>query len=356
MEYRFEDNSVVLTKVPRRIKKITATRLGAILGVNTWQTPFKTWCDMLNVYKEPFEDNKFTLAGKAIEPIIINYLRDEYEFGESLVDPEMYFGNTWNEVKRKYDFYPNEKIMGGMWDSAVIDEDGKIVTIIEIKTTSRPQDWVDGVPLYYLLQGLQYGFLEGADRVLIPVAFLDDDDYAHPAKFKVKEGKNFKVYAFDTLKTTFEVDGETINIEQAIDYAKEWYEAYIKTGHSPKWDTKADVEILTALNTMRPDLDENVEIEDILSELDRLEHEIAVIREDTKLDGLEEELKNHTDSLKRLLQESLGEEGEKAEAGKWTLTKGERNSVDSDKLKADGIYDTYTKKTITYTLRKAKND
>jgi len=38
--YLIEDNRVKLTELPKKFKKLTATRFATILGLNSWQTPF----------------------------------------------------------------------------------------------------------------------------------------------------------------------------------------------------------------------------------------------------------------------------------------------------------------------------
>ena len=80
MDWKFnpEKTRVVLDAPPRNTLRLTATRLGSVLDMNAWQTAFSAWCEITKVYKRPFEDTKYTLAGKAIEPIIIDYLREYF--------------------------------------------------------------------------------------------------------------------------------------------------------------------------------------------------------------------------------------------------------------------------------------
>lgn len=64
--------------IPKRPKRITGTRFASVLGLDRWNSPFKTWCAITKTYEEPFEDNKYTIAGKTIEPKIIDYLKKAY--------------------------------------------------------------------------------------------------------------------------------------------------------------------------------------------------------------------------------------------------------------------------------------
>ena len=72
----FTGDRVVITP-PARPKKITGTRFASILGLDVWNSPFKTWCAITRTYEEPFVETS-TRAGKAIEPLVIDYLNRTY--------------------------------------------------------------------------------------------------------------------------------------------------------------------------------------------------------------------------------------------------------------------------------------
>lgn len=88
----------IRTEVPNA-KRITGTRFASILGLDRWSSPFKTWCAITRTYEEPFVDNKYTVAGKTIEPKVIDYLNKVYFFGAlnsptDIYGPD-YFKKTW---------------------------------------------------------------------------------------------------------------------------------------------------------------------------------------------------------------------------------------------------------------------
>ena len=176
----FKDGTLHV-EVPKKPKKMTGTRLASVLNLDKWNTPFKTWCAITKTYEDPFTENQYTLAGKTIEPKIINYLNKFY-FLNCVKSPtdiygEDYFNKTFG------DFFPKEAIFGGMWD-ALVYEDGKPVAVIEIKTSKRVEDWEDGkAPIYYSLQAALYAKLLGLDQVYMVAAFLEDKDYKHPENF-----------------------------------------------------------------------------------------------------------------------------------------------------------------------------
>jgi len=60
-----DGNRVEITP-PKRCKKLTGTRFAAALGLDRWTTPFEVWCAVTRTYEKPFEDNKYTIAGKSL--------------------------------------------------------------------------------------------------------------------------------------------------------------------------------------------------------------------------------------------------------------------------------------------------
>lgn len=351
MDWKFNEDKtrIVLGKPPKSRLKVTGTRMGAILGLNPWSTPFKMWCEIVKLHKDPFIENEYTKAGNVIEPIIISWLNKEV-FDGSVKDPNQFYGNISAKKLKKFDFYADEKVFGGMWDAKVVDDNGKTYAVIEIKTTSRPQDWVDGVPDEKLLQALLYAHLDGVKRAFVVVAFLEEHDYMNPHLFKPVKDKNIKIMPFDTETTTIMFDGTPCTVAELVSYAQQWWDAYVVTGISPEFTTKDEM-ILKVLKTAKPNQDEDVDLGSLLKRIDEAEARINLVRKDNKLDDLEKDLKVLKDALKERLTTSLGEEDEKVEVGRWTLSKSERTSVDTDALKKDGLYEHYTKTSVSYTLK-----
>lgn len=351
MDWNFNDDKtrVVLDKAPSRVKKITAGRLGTVLGMNAWQSSFYGWCDMTKVYSEPFTDNKYTIAGKVIEPLITKYLKGI--FGEkNVLSPEEYYHTKDAKKFTGYDFFKGTKIFGGMWDAVIVNNRGEIIAVIEIKTSSRPQDWVNGVPDEKLAQGLLYGHLLDVPKTYIVGAFLEDSDYVRPENFVPSED-NTKIYPFDTHEATIELDDEDCTIGDLTEYAEQWYNAYIKTGISPEFDENKDKDILKELRKINP---ESTDLTKVVQDIKSKRLEIEKIREENNLDELEKDVENLKEGLKRLLTDALGEDDTKAEVGGFVLTKTVRKGIDSNKLRADGIYENYLKESVSYTLKETK--
>jgi len=328
---------------PKKPKKITGTRLASVLELDRWNTPFKTWCAITRTYEEPFIDNKYTIAGKTIEPKIIDYLNKVYFFG-GLKSPTDIYGKDY--FKKTYgDFFPREKVFGGMWD-ALYYEDGKISSVIEIKTTKRAEDWTKGAPEYYAIQAALYAHLLGIDDVVMVASFLEEPDYEHP--------KNFVPSADNTIIDEFKVSERFPHFINHMNRALVWWKEHVEVGISPAFDETKDADILKELrkNTLTP----NTDIQGLLSEGERLKDEIEAIKKDkiadkeARLEEIKEVLKKHCMEQFRDGDKKVALTGQKYE---WVLSKSESIEIDKDTLKKDGLLEKYSKPKATYRFTQA---
>lgn len=341
-KYHFEDHHIVLDNKPRSFKKMTATRFAAVLGLNAWNTPFTTWCAITRTWEQPFEDSIYTIAGKTIEPkiqeycdkrLFMNVTRPEDIYGKD------FFHKTWG------DFFHDTKIFGGMWDALGKDEETGEDFVIEIKTTKRAEDWEDGVPPYYKLQAALYTYLLGLDKFVVPVSFLEPSDYDNPDAF-VPSYENTKVFEFSLAE-------EYPNfVEDYIRPAKDFWEKHVMTGISPNYDERRDSEPLKALrkNTIKP-TDNNLQTlldkaEALKSKIDKNAVEMAETNSEYK--EVQAGLKDYMKSQFREGDDHVEVKGKHIN---FILGKSVRTTVDSKKLKADDLYDQYSKQSETYTLK-----
>lgn len=323
---------------PKRPKKCTGTRFASILGLDRWNTPFKTWCAITRTYEEPFVDNKYTIAGKIIEPKVIDYLNKTYFFGD-LKSPtdiygEDYFKKTWGN------FFPNAGHFGGMWD-ALYYEDGNVAAVIEIKTTKRAEDWTDGTaPDHYALQAALYAYLLGVDTVVMVASFLEDEDYEYPEKF-VPSVDN-------TIIDEFNVSERYPQFQAHIDRATQWWKEHVLTGISPEFDEKKDADILKELrkNTITVDTD----IDALIKEGERLKGEIDTILEKVtdkqkRFDEIKKAVRAYCMNQFRDGDQRVAIPGERYE---WILSKSVSTEIDKKALEKDGLLDKYSKEKIGY--------
>jgi len=335
---KWNENRVEIAP-PKRCKKLTGTRFAAVLGLDKWTTPFEVWCAVTRTYEKPFEDNKYTIAGKIIEPKIIEYLNKLY-FGGSLKTPtdvygENYFQKTWG------DFFPDHAFLGGMWDALAYNDKGEVESVIEIKTTGRVEDWADGkAPHHYALQACLYAYLLGVDHVVMVASFLEEKDYVNPEAFEPS--------VENTIIDEFLLSERYPQFYKFIAAAIQWWDEHVVTGISPPFDEKVDKEILAALRKNVVESEED--LTSIIKEAEKLKTAIDAVKASIKED--EKRLKELTESIKAYCSKQFRDGDNKVEIeGKdyvFTLTRSEKLTIDEEALKADGIYDKYAVPTETF--------
>ena len=326
---------------PKRPKKLTATRFATVLGLNPWSTPFEVWCEITKTYQKPFEETIYTAAGKTIEPKQAQFMKKSY-FMTNIVTPTDIYGEDY--FNRTYgDFFKDEPIFGGMWDYLLFDENKKPVTVLEMKTTKRAEDWAKDIPEYYALQAALYAYLLGVDSVVMVASFLEDKDYKAPEAF-VPSSEN-------TIVIPFKVSERYPDFEKLIKKTKTWWKDCVEGGISPVFDEKKDADILKELrkNNVNPETD----LTALIEEAEGLQVKLDKVAEETAAD--EKRLKVLKDQIKELSKKQfrLGDKEVVVHGASfdWVTSRTVTLKVDEDLMKQDGILDKYkTKATETVKL------
>lgn len=330
---QWNGNNTITVDAPKRPKKCTGTRFAAVLGLNKWTSPFNAWCAITRTYEEPFEDTIYTIAGKTIEPKQAEYMKEKY-FWKNLVTPtdvygEDYFSKTYG------DFFKSQPIFGGMWDYLFSDKDGKPITVMEMKTTKRVEDWLEDIPEYYAMQAALYAYLLGVDDVIMVCTVLGDKDYEKPGEFVVTTD--------NTFERPFKVSERYPNMAQIIADVEKWWNEHVVTGISPEYDEKVDADILKELrkNNVNPDSD----VEALIAEAEELKAQIDKAK-DTVADA-EKRYKKVTEMLKKIAMTQFREGDKEVEMkGKsflWVTSRSVSTSteIDQNKMAEDGILEKY---------------
>lgn len=338
---KWNDDKTITVSPPKKPKKITGTRFAAVQGLNKWNTEFKTWCEITKTYIEPFEDTIYTIAGKTIEPKQADYIEEKY-FWEKLVRPtdiygEDYFNKTFG------DFFPDEAIFGGMWDYLFTDKDGKPTTVLEMKTTKRAEDWLDDIPEYYAMQAALYAYLLHVDDVIMVCTILEDKDYEHPEDMVISED--------NTFERKFKVSERYPDMDKTIRKVEKWWKDHVVGGTSPKYDEKADAEILKELrkNNYNPETD----LTELITEAEELTEKINTHLAKIKTD--EDRLKVIKNQIKEASKEQF-RDGDKevvihGATYDWVTSRSVTLNVDEKAMEKDGVLEKYkTKKTETVKL------
>jgi len=227
----------------------------------------------------PFEDTVYTIAGKTIEPKQAEYMKRSY--GMDLISPTDRYGADYFN-KTYGDFFPEDKKLGGMWDYLATDEEGKVDTVLEMKTTKRAEDWADDIPEYYALQAALYAYLLGIDKVVMVASFLEEKDYDKP--------ENFKPSYKNTITVEFKVSERYPDFADKVTKVEKWWNEHVKTGISPVFDEKRDEAILKALRTNSVDTTSE-DIQSMIAEAEKLK---------TEVDEVEKAIKEKADRLDTL--------------------------------------------------------
>jgi hypothetical protein len=321
-------------------KKLTGTRIGAVLGLNGYKSDFGVWCEIARVAEEPFTGNKYTEAGIAIEPKLGEWCKEN--ISPYIVTPEQWFKTS----EKLYDHFPKEPIFGGMWDFLVLDGPlgkGKPIGLVETKTSSRPQDWTDGVPASYAAQALLYAALLGVDRVFVPVAFLDPQDYDDPSSFVCTEDNTF----------IYDLTVSGSDIVNMMACAMDWYEASVVGNVSPVFDEKKDK---VFLDIMRKSEVKSDGLEALAKEAAILEAKIEDAVAKAGLAEMEKSLKAIKDRMKPEFVKLFTDKDDVVSAYGWKVKRTDRETIDKEALKRDNLLAQYTIFTASYTMTKEKNN
>lgn len=246
--FEWTNDGRIKTNVPMAPKKMTGTRFAQILVPGRFNSPFEAWCEIMRVYEKPFEENKYTRAGEAIQPIQTEYVQQD-ECTLEVADPQAVYGEN-PETQTNYDFFPHDDLFGGMWDAVGRTKDGTIEKVYEMKTTGlkNANYWERerfGIPMDKLLQGALYAYLLGLSAVTMVSSYLKPEDYDAPETYVCSEQNTQKrEIKLSEISHSFE--------EEYIEKAKRWWDTHVVTGLSPRFDLEKDQKIIEALEKIVP--------------------------------------------------------------------------------------------------------
>ena len=329
---------------PKKCKKITGTRFAAIMGLNPYASPFKTWCAITRTYEEPFIDTIYTAAGKVIEPKQADYIREKF-FWNTLKAPADYWGENFFKETRG-DFFPTSKILGGMWDYLFVGKSDRPKAVLEMKTTKRVEDWKNDIPEYYALQAALYAYLLDVDDVYMVCTFLEDKDYRATEAFVCSDT--------NTVTHHFKVSERYPDMEKKISYAEAWWEDHVVSGISPPYDEKKDADVLRELrkNTVNP----NTDVGALIAEAEELKAKLDAHAAEVK--DLSDRYKAVTGMIKDYAVEQFRDGDTQVSlpggAYVWTVGKSTTAKPDLSKMKMDGVYDKYVSYNDSYRLTMKK--
>ena len=341
-----ENKTKIIIDSPKQKLRITGHRIASVLGLNPYQTPFGAWAEITKLVKKPFEENKYILAGRAIEPKQIEYIATKFPNVMSIKD---YYGNNFEKYEYN-NFIDDSNIFGGIIDAVSTRNDLKTIAMIcECKTSSKPQEWNNGaVPVEYLLQGALYSYLKGLDKVVFCCSLLEDADYNHPEMFEVNE-KNTTIVIKKLDEMLFEIDGEYYNIEGVFQKATDWWNEHIETGMSPEFDEVKDKEYLDIIRCT--DATKDTDLIEVCDKAYAINQQISELEESSGINSLEKELKTLEASIKsKMIESNL------SKCGGYNLKKSVKKKFNEELFaeQEPKVYESYLEEVESYTLSKDK--
>lgn len=332
-KYRFERNADgSFHLVGGFLGKITGTTFSHIVGRSPWGTPFSAAAHILGLFKEDISDLPAVKTGVVLEPVILNYVRDQ-----GVIPACEVFGNPedYNEYGQHVGEHRNWKmdwedpIFGGHVDG--ITEDGRIV---EVKTTSSPEEWLKGVPEHYWLQASLYAHFLGATSIMFVVGFVDEVARANPWKWTPEN--NVSVFNVELHP----------KLNEYLDFCTKWYHEFIEHFKTPVPDMSNEIDAfivrslevqLLTQEEMFKLVDEYADCEDKIAELDDVVKRKEELKSQIMIFLQKHDLKFITGTKRA-----------------YKRTVSVRKIVDSDALKHDGLYDKYTKESTSDSFRATK--
>lgn len=345
MEWHYSEDRkhIELEQPPKQHKLLTGTRFASCLGLNPYSSPFQIWCECTKLVVPPYEETMYTRAGKIIEPKQREYVSKTFP---NIKGPEEYFGNAY-EIYRWNFFDDKFKPYGGLWDAVSTKSNGKdIAMVVEFKTANSAAKWVDGPPIYYLMQGALYAKMLGLDKVLFVASFLSPMDYAHPEEFVPNE-TNTTMIVKKLKDIVLEVDGEYLSFDELYDKGLDFWNNYILTGISPEFDEKLDKEYLDIIRASKPSNDNDLTT--MCVEAIKIAKEIKSLEISSGIKVKKDELKVLEDAIKKVMIDSNLDRCDKYKLKRDVKLKFNEKALEKDNK---ALYNKYCEESISYTLSK----
>ena len=302
--------------------KCSGTSLAGILNCSPFTTPFQIACSLLGVCSEDL-DGKFAVEfGKAHESTIIDYLNEAYpDEGIFIPAEDVFEKREGDHDSWESDF--EDDVFAGHVDGIVTNGAGEDF-ILEIKTSSKIDDWTEGVPLYYWLQVALYNhFITKREYAYVGLGMRSQTDSIEDWKATDDNVRLFKM----------KIDPDDFN--EKLEKVRAWYEKYIMNGITPDFDPTNHGDLMM-WNYLKSISKEDNEVQ---ASVDRL-LELKEIIDSKKLDM--EAIETEYEALKESLRSYMSVNGCDDIRGsnnkfKVCMSRHVRKSIDDKLLREDGI-------------------
>ena len=279
--------------VEERRKYIGGSDIAVVMGMSRWKTPLKLWLEK---------------TGQA-EPDDLSQV-EAVQLGTELEEfvAQKFAKESGKQVRKQSKMYVHKDypFMVAHIDRLITGTD----EILECKTcgSHKKDEWEgDGIPREYVLQVVWYLGITGKKKAYIAVLI---------------GGQSFKYKEIEFDKELFDV---------MVDMAREFWIA-VETKTPPAVSASDNPIIVEMFPDPDAEIVENQEIEANIAKLQKVKDDISVLNDEKEM--LEAEIKS-----------AIGEHlGVSTENFKVTWPKYQQTKVNTERLKADGLYEKYADK------------
>jgi len=144
-----------------RHRGIGGSDAAAILGVSPWTSRYTLWQQKVADEPTSIPSTPAMAFGHRMEPYVAETFADLNQNMTVVDDLNLYA-------------HPEYEFMQANLDRLIVEE-GKPSAILEIKTSARPQSWIDGVPGYYVSQVQHYMAVTNIEMSYVAVLLNGQD-------------------------------------------------------------------------------------------------------------------------------------------------------------------------------------
>ena len=279
--------------VEERRKYIGGSDIAVVMGMSRWKTPLKLWLEKTGqADPDDLSQVEAVQLGSELEEFVAQKFAKE----------------SGKQVRKQSKMYVHKDypFMAAHIDRLITGTD----EILECKTcgSHKKDEWEgDGIPREYILQVTWYLGITGKKKAYIAVLI---------------GGQSFKYKEIEFDKELFDV---------MVDMAKEFWQA-VETKTPPVVSASDNPVIVQMFPEPDSELVENQDIEDRVTKLQQVKDDISALTDEKEM--LEAEIKS-----------AIGEHlGVLTEKFKVTWPKYQQTKVNTERLKADGLYEKYADK------------
>lgn len=191
----------------QHIKKITATNMTALLGINKFKKQGDAMLSILNLYKQVI-DPFYTVRGEWAEKI----LREKYK-------QDGYTVKWWDKNEIHYDNFPSNKEFGGMIDMCFTAPTRELVEC-KSKNISKLAETKKFANEDYEYQAKFYGYWSKCKEINLTYVFFTDEQ-----EQKIRNGENISLnpsdYTYYSYKVTLDEEEFKQELKSCLTYKKQ---------------------------------------------------------------------------------------------------------------------------------------